>query len=226
MNAEIISFEIPDASQMARESRMAVEESQAIRVIDAPSYALAAERVKGLASLKKHITDWFEPLVKQANQAHKALTGRRAEELKPIEAEEARLKREMSTWSQEQQRRQREEEARLAAEAKQREEAIALQEAAMLRAQGVSEAEAMAVVEQAIEAPAPIVSLGPAVQKVEGISYRSDWRYQITDPDAIPREYLTIDEKKIAGVVRALKGAARIPGVRVYEDKTPVVRAS
>lgn len=226
MNAEIISFEIPDASQMARESRMAVEESQAIRVIDAPSYALAAERVKGLASLKKHITDWFEPLVKQANQAHKALTGRRAEELKPIEAEEARLRREMTAWNAEQQRRQREEEARLAAEAKRREEEFALQEAAMLQAQGVSEAEAMAVVEQAIAAPAPIITLPTAAPKVDGISYRSEWRWQVDNEAAVPREYLSVNEKAIGGVVRALKGATRIPGVRVWEEKTPVVRAS
>lgn len=63
---------------------------------------------------------------------------------------------------------------------------------------------------------APVVS----TPKVSGISTRPVWKFEITDPKLVPREYMTVDEKKIGGVVRALKDQAKIPGVRVYSQKT------
>lgn len=226
MSSNVIEFRVADDTQVKEETSLTLVNAQAITVTDSNTYAQAGEMVRGLKALAKRITEYMADDIKRAHELHKSLTRKRAQAVDPIEAEARRLGREMAAWDAEQQRRRREEEARLAREAKAREEALALEQAALMREQGVPEAEAMAVVEQAIEAPAPVVTLAPAAPKVEGVSYRSDWRFEITDPHAIPREYLAIDEKKIGGVVRALKGAAKIPGVRVYEVKTPVVRAS
>lgn len=54
--------------------------------------------------------------------------------------------------------------------------------------------------------------------KVAGLQMREAWKFQVTDPSLVPREYLVVDEKKIRGVVMALKGEAKIPGVRVYSE--------
>lgn len=65
------------------------------------------------------------------------------------------------------------------------------------------------------------VSAPPAPKpqpKVDGVSTRSHWTFQIEDESLIPREYLVVDMQKIGQVVRAMKEHASIPGVRVIED--------
>lgn len=46
------------------------------------------------------------------------------------------------------------------------------------------------------------------------------WKFAVTDPTLVPREYLMVDETKIGKVVTALKGDTNIPGVKVYEEAT------
>ena len=55
--------------------------------------------------------------------------------------------------------------------------------------------------------------------KVAGIATREVWRFEVTDPALVPREYLVVDEAKIGKVVRALKGDTAIAGVRVYSER-------
>jgi hypothetical protein len=82
-------------------------------------------------------------------------------------------------------------------------------------------------VEVPIVAPAPVVMVAPTVVpkvnvKVEGQgSMVEDWRYEITDANAIPRTYLLVNESAIGKVVKALKTATNIPGVRVYSVMVP-----
>jgi hypothetical protein len=71
--------------------------------------------------------------------------------------------------------------------------------------------------QQAAMVVAPVISREPP--KVSGISTREVWLFEVTDPAAVPREYLVVDESKIRKVVGALKGDTRIAGVRVYSDK-------
>ena len=52
-----------------------------------------------------------------------------------------------------------------------------------------------------------------------GLTVREDWKFSIVDAALIPREYLIPDEKKIGRIVRAMKDATNIPGVRVYAEK-------
>lgn len=77
-------------------------------------------------------------------------------------------------------------------------------------------ADELSRIADSIEAPT-IVSHVP---KVDGLSTRLVWKFEIKDPDAIPREYLVIDEQAIGRVVRALKSNTRIPGVRVYSEES------
>ena len=70
---------------------------------------------------------------------------------------------------------------------------------------------------ETLETRAETVSTAPVATapKVKGISTRKKWSFEIVDVDKIPREYLVPNEVAIGGVVRALKGATNIPGVRV-----------
>jgi hypothetical protein len=223
-----ITFDMGDLQQ---EHALTLTEAQAIRVADAGTYELAAERLKGLRALGRKIEAFFDGTKDNpgpAAQAHalwKKLTGQRGEAIRPIEAECTRLTVEMSRWKAEQDRLAREEAARRSREEQELARSVALEEAATLEAQGMPE-EAAAVVEQAIAAPAPVVHIVPAAPKVDGVSHRENWKFEVIDANAIPREYLSIDEKKLGAVVRALKGSTRIAGIRVYPEQTTVVRAS
>jgi hypothetical protein len=53
-------------------------------------------------------------------------------------------------------------------------------------------------------------------------TYIDRWRYEVTDPGLLPREYLCPDEKRIAAIVKEQGCATAIPGVRVWND--PVCR--
>ena len=63
-----------------------------------------------------------------------------------------------------------------------------------------------------------------AAPQAAGTHTRTNWRYEITDPAAIPREYLKVDEQKIGLVARQTKGSVTIPGVRIYPEETVVAR--
>lgn len=71
--------------------------------------------------------------------------------------------------------------------------------------------------DRAAQVVAPVIDRTPP--KIEAIKTREVWRFEITDPAAIPREYLLVDETKLRKVVGAMKGDTRIPGVRVYAEK-------
>lgn len=65
----------------------------------------------------------------------------------------------------------------------------------------------------------------PPPEAPSGISTREVWRFEVTDPAQVPREYMSVDERKIGAVVRALKNQAGIPGVRVWCEQVVVARA-
>lgn len=64
-------------------------------------------------------------------------------------------------------------------------------------------------------APPPPVAPKAVETAFGSVSMRGTWTYEITDEKKIPKEYLTVDEKKIAKVVKA--GIREIPGVRIFE---------
>lgn len=123
-----------------------------------------------------------------------------------------------------QQAKQAEDDRRLA-EAEALQEAGASEEtveAVLSQPSVVSHAEVAAIVREPVFVPAPPPI--PTFEKVAGISTRDNWKFEITDILAIPREYLTVDEQKIGGVVRAMKASTNIPGIRVYNQPTTIGR--
>ena len=152
--------------------------------------------------------------------------------------EQERLRREEQRRAEEAARRERErlaEQAREAerkarekaeAERKAAEEAAAAgraEEAAKLQARAAAtEAKAAERVEaietRAAAVVAPIISR--EAPKVAGVATREVWKFTVTDPALVPREYCVVDEARIRKVVAALKGDTTIPGVRVYAEKS------
>ncbi len=102
------------------------------------------------------------------------------------------------------------------------------EEAAKLAAKAAAIEERSAAKVDALQMRAATV-VAPVIQseapKVAGTSTREEWRWEVVDADAVPREYLVVDEVKLGRVVRALKGDAKIPGVRIYPVRGLAARA-
>lgn len=73
------------------------------------------------------------------------------------------------------------------------------------------------VTEPLVAPPAPTA---PVVEKAKGLTKR--WTFEVQDANQVPREYLTVDEKKIREAVQA--GARTIPGVRIYQSESIALR--
>lgn len=206
---------LPTYAPLKREMSAALEDAQALSVTDRATYDRADVVVPQLGALADRAKTWWEPVTSLAFKLHRWLTARRAVDVDPLEAQRARLLREAGAWDREQQRLQRERDAQAALEAKKKADAEALHQAELLTAQGLPEL-AEAVVEQAIATPAPAVSTWSA-PKAKNLSHGEDWEIDIINEALVPREYMAADKARILKVVRALKGAIKIPGVRITE---------
>jgi rubrerythrin len=168
--------------------------------------ALENERksaTKPLDEAKKKIMDWFR-------QPSEKLT-----------IAEANRKRAMIGYQQEQEKKRREEEARLAELQRKEAERLA-KKAAEAEAKGRTE-KAEELRQQAQEAStiAPIVP--PKVEKINGIKTMKIWKFRIVNEKLIPRDYLMPDEKKIGAITKATKGTLEIPGIEIYPEDTMAV---
>ena len=106
-----------------------------------------------------------------------------------------------------------------AAEARRTAEKIAQQERERIAAEAAklqAEGNSVAAVLVSQTAAMVVAQPPPAPVKTVAVQMRESWEFEIVDPTAVPREYLSIDETKIRGVVRSLKGATNIAGVMVY----------
>ena len=165
-------------------------------------------------------------LQKMAEQAQKSLTQPLEHEKKSIIAwfrqrivdrldqGERKLKMAIGAYQQEQERIRRE--AQRAADELARKEREKLEKRAALAAAKGQEEKAATLAEQAQTVVAPVQMEAP---KLTGISTRTVYRFEITDPALVPREYLVVDESRIRKVVQALKSDCQIPGVRVYAEQ-------
>lgn len=105
-----------------------------------------------------------------------------------------------------------EEEARKAEEAK--------RAAELAEAQRIAEAEA-ALTGREIAVPVPVADAEPQKKApiVHGVTARTVWMFEVTDPDAVPRAYCAPDEKAI----RAYMDAARKSGASIESLAIPGV---
>lgn len=111
--------------------------------------------------------------------------------------------------------------ARVELERRKAEEA-ARKAAAELQAKVDAEAKAAGV--ETVQVAAPVIPEAPKVVRTEaGAAHqRKEWVFRVTDPAAIPRDYLVVDERAIREAVKA--GVREIPGVEIFEETKTVIR--
>lgn len=197
------------------------ERAKAIVIRTADDYKQAAEFKITLAGWRKKITEEFAPMKEAAHKAHKAITAKEGEYLKPITEAEATLKASIIKWQDEQEAIRRAEQARLEAKARaaaeeerKRREEEALQVAI---AEGAEEI----YVEPAPYVPPPIAA--PTYEKVTGLGITRRWGAEVTDikklcravaDGVVPESYVLPNMPALNARASADKQSLIIPGVR------------
>lgn len=205
--------------EVSAESYSLTKRAELLRVTTAPEAQTASGVLAEIASRRKRIEAWFADPVAAAHRAWKTLTERRAAVLAKFTEPEQIIKTKLAAFrtAEEAARREAEKQAALAAQEAARAAQLAQAEAAM-------DAGDLEHCERILDAPAPPVLVPPVITppptKLDGVAFVEEWRFEVVDEAAVPREYLCVDAVKIRGVVRALKGATAIPGVRVWPETT------
>lgn len=221
------------------QSNQLLAEAQALVVDNDAAEVVAWDILNYIGSLEKRIGADFGPAKKATHAAWQAVIAQEKGHLSRLTQPEQLVRAKLGVWGAEKERVRREEEAaararaeeeaqverqRLMEEAKRQEEERRLADAQALETAGNHEAAEM-VLEAPVEVEIPEVVVAPVtrtVTKVEGAgSMVETWKFEVENASEVPREFLLIDEQKIRRVVQAMKGDARIPGVKVYSVLEP-----
>ena len=193
-----------------------IEQGKAVVIKSSDDYTAAGSLWTTIKGIMKQVDESFDPIIQKAHQAHKEAVAQKAKIYDPLKSAYVYVKKVMSDYDAEQDRIRKAEEARLRETARKEEEDRLIMEAIAHEKAGEKEI-ADAIMEEPIYV-APIV-LKKEVPKVQGMSFRTIWKFRIIDEKKIPREYLKVDDVKIGGVVRSMKKQTNIPGIESYEER-------
>lgn len=192
------------------------DRARQIAITNATEYEAAATFLTGVKALRDEIDRATRPVIEAAHATHKAALAQKRTLDAPLDEAERIVKGTIRAFLDLEERKRREEEARLAAEQRKADEESRLREAEALEQAGEPEA-AQQVLEMPVVTPPPV--LPPP--RVEGVSSRTAWKWKLVDASKVNRDHLMPDEKRINGVVRAMgRDAERIVGgISVYAER-------
>jgi len=223
---------VVDGSRVTERALAFPDQARALRIVNAQSYQFACEFLKGIKALREEIADTFDPHIKRAFEAHRALVKEKREAEAPLADAELIAKRALVAFDTEQERIRREEQQRLEAEARRQAEerqlmeAIALEEQAQASGDAGLAMEAAAMLDQPVMTPT--IAVAQSTPKVSGISFRETWSGQLTDLAALIRyaaanpqfmNLLQVNQVALNGLARSMKGQLQVPGVRAIVTK-------
>lgn len=217
--------------ELAAEASGFLTAARGFKITSAEQYELAGARLKGIKALREKIATTFDPHIKRAHEAHKALIREKQDAEAPLVQAEATYKGALIAYQDELNRKAREEQARLEEQARKERERLEAR-AAKAEEKGKEEkAEALRM--QAATVATPVVSIAPP--KVSGISTRESWKARVTDKMAlvkavaegkVPLTALDVNATFLANQARALKTELNYPGVEVYKDTVLASRSA
>lgn len=205
----------PKVKELTASTQSLVAKARTIKIATADEYSGAAIELQTVKGARERLESLRKSFTQPLDQAKKAIMDFFRAPTEQLDETERLYKRAMIGFSDEQERIRREEQARADEAARKERERIEAQAAKAAESGKVEKADALQ--QRAAAVVAPVIQR--EAPKVAGIETRKIYRFEVTDPAKVPREYLSVDEKKIGGVVRALKLQTNIPGVRVWEDK-------
>lgn len=219
----VTELPIPAGTEPAR--RVAFElagHALEAKVTSRASFSLAGDFLRKLKTAQKTLEEKRVSITGPLNDSLRRINDLFRAPAKALTEAEQHLKLQMAAFETAQ--RQEEERQRREAEEKARQEREALEERARsAAAKGRTEqAQELSTRASAVVAEAP--ALAPA--RAAGIAFGEEWKFWVDDPNLVPDEFWILDQAKIGRVVRALKGDAKIPGVRIWSEPRVSARSS
>lgn len=210
-----------------------------IQVVDQDSLDQATEyawkcqaRIKRIEELrtqyKKPVLEFgkmIETWAKNLSSPYELALGDLKGKMKVYHTEQDRIARE----AQEKLRIEQEKQAKIAreqAEAEAKKLADAQKTATPTQAQDLSAEELIMWATQALVPAQPAIEVkhDSKSKTVSGSSFtRKTWKFEVTDPTLVPREFLVVNDALIRDAVK--NGSREIAGVRIYEDIDVSIRA-
>jgi hypothetical protein len=209
-------------------TRPILEQAKAIEVTSEETFAAAMEGARRCKVAMDNVEGVFGDSRASAHRTWKAICTAIKSLVDPLEKARGLFDQKAYAWRESERKRLAAEERKRQAEAKRIEEekllAIAadLSEAGLEREADAMIAEPVRVEARAVEAP-----------KAEGVTFRENWQWEVTDLAALvravaeakaPADAVTVNGPVVTKLVKALKANANLPGVRVWDAGTAVVR--
>jgi len=192
---------------------------------------LAGQELIRIKTVRKQVDEVFDPVITKAHAAHKEALASKKKLTDPLDTAEKQIKAAISTYTLEQERKAREEQARLRAEAEERarKERERLESQALKAMDKGQEEKAEALIEKAesVQVMTPIAA--PTYHAPSGISTRKTWKARVTDESKVPAYYAGVLIRPVDGaalnrIAVMTKGPSSIPGVEFYEDSVVSAR--
>ena len=236
---------IPAKQALAAETQDWASRARDLVIVDRETCTNASLLLRSIKTLRNQVQDFWAPHLeaametkRKAEAARKALADERDKMELPLLEVERRLKGALLAYEVEQEQARLAEEARLQAEANAHAEAVTLAAAAAMERDAILAgdddmlAEAQDILAQPIEAP--VVQVAVDVPKVQGVTYRDNWKaHRTIDVRALalavaqgtaPVAFLDPNLTAINQFARATKGLQPVPGVRWVNDRQVVAR--
>jgi vancomycin resistance protein YoaR len=217
---ELVKIEEQQIEAVRAEIAPVLEAAKSIVVVDEASHVLALNLAMECTKRQRKVEETWAESREMAHKAWKTITETIASFTKPL-AEAATICRQKAyAW-----KRAEDERRQIEAQRVERENAKKVEDERLRQAEALAKAGKPALADAVLEQPievAPVVAA--EVAKPAGMSYRENWTFTILEEEVLPREFLMPDEVKIGKVVRAMKGATKIPGIRVFDAGSLVVK--
>jgi hypothetical protein len=201
-----------DTQEVTQTALSIIDQGKAVVIKSSDDYTAAGSLWTTIKGIMKQVDESFDPIISKAFAAHREAVAQKKKIYEPLESVYKYVKKCMSDYDTAQEAIRRAEEARLREIARKEEEERLLQEAIAAPPE-----EQAAILEEPVYVPPVVVR--KEVPKVQWMSFREVWKFRVVDQKKIPRDYLKIDDVKIGGVVRSMKGQTNIPGIEVYSER-------
>ncbi len=222
-------IKLPNTSEIEVNNNDALQLAGELEITNDSTYQQAGVLLKSLVGLKKEVQATFAESKDLTHKAHKAVTTAEAKHLSPIKSAESLIRPKMAEYQAKIERARQEEQRILQAEAQKKAEEERLKLAEEAEKKGEKEK-----AERLVNAPVQVAPVVVPKQKLEGVVYQKSWDFEITDPETLIQalaanadkypDLIKVDTVALRKLVKALKSHLVLPGLKVYQKDTVVVR--
>ena len=211
-----------------KETADLITQSQSLVITNQLEYEDAATYLQSIKKMQKKVEESFNSIIQKAHEVHKEAIAKRDEHLDPLKEVEIKVKKLLVDYKNEQDRKAREEQARLQrlADIEAEKERKRVQ-AQIDRAAASGKTEKVEALQEKIEniQPIEVPVVAPKVEAVKGLSFRDQWSAEVIDFKSLPNEYKLPNQSMLDKHAQNTKGSIPIPGVKFISKKIPVGRS-